>query len=134
MNIIAGKQYVTACGLITPPLKKLEGFEEMFDVGFGNPLLWKKDGIYIGRNDDPMLNIVKEHIGAFVCMYLCGEKERHLRKIDDDCWITVSNTTGDWLTSICVRGADISKWKDLFIPGDFREELAEIKKEDIDAW
>lgn len=61
MNIIAGKQYVTACGLITPPLKKLAGFEEMFDVGFGNPLLWKKNGIYIGRHDDPMLNIVKEH-------------------------------------------------------------------------
>ncbi len=62
MNIIAGKQYVTACGLITPPLKKLAGFEEMFDVGFGNPLLWKKNGIYIGRHDDPMLNIVKEHL------------------------------------------------------------------------
>ena len=75
MNIIAGKQYVTACGLITPPLRKFvgDGFDEdFFDVGYGNPLLWKKNGIYIGRHDDPMLNIVKEHFQPFQCTYMSG--------------------------------------------------------------
>lgn len=134
MNIIAGKQYVTACGLITPPLKKLAGFEEMFDVGFGNPLLWKKNGIYIGRHDDPMLNIVKEHFQPFQCTYMSGDRVRYFRRIDEECWITVENIRDEWETNIFVRGPGNIRWSDMTIPGDFREELAEIKKEELDAW
>lgn len=98
-------------------------------------MLWRKDGTFLDSKDgNPWLNIIKEHVQPFQCTYMSGDSVSYLRNIDEECSIVVDYSMGYWITSLLFRGPLASKWCEKHIQGDFREELADIKKEELNAW
>lgn len=74
---------------------------------------------------------------------MCNDEERHLRIIDERCWISVLfRLTGfghrEWETAI-VFVADVPEptWRDrevLIVHGDWRRELNDMPKDQLRAW
>lgn len=68
--------------------------------------------------------------------------ERHVRTIDDNCWISVLHRlTGfgymEWETAICFRDPETKKHipgSPIMVRGDWRTELCDMPKDELMAW